>query len=155
MGKSLILNFHNEINGALFERIILALRSRYQLISLEQLEQLLLQKKRLKNICHISFDDGERSFYQVVFPILKKYNVPASLFLSPDIVSYGKNFWFQEAKGYDNGIMKSLIVKRLGIALEGIKKFSYLEIFKSLPINDIIELIEAYQQQTLATCQGF
>ncbi|HMI78921.1 MAG TPA: hypothetical protein VK484_09005, partial [Ferruginibacter sp.] len=76
MGKSFVLIFHKEENGQLFEKIIIALKARYTLLSLEQLEELLISKKEIKNNCHISFDDGDRSFYNITFPLLKKHNIP-------------------------------------------------------------------------------
>ena len=78
--KSLVFNFHNEQDATLFEKIIVSLKAKYQLVSIGELERLLLQKKKPDNICHISFDDGERSFYNIIFPVLKKYDVPVSLF---------------------------------------------------------------------------
>jgi peptidoglycan/xylan/chitin deacetylase (PgdA/CDA1 family) len=34
-----------------------------------------------KNIVAITFDDGYKSDYEIVYPLLKKYNVPATLFI--------------------------------------------------------------------------
>lgn len=148
MAKSIILNFHSEQDGPLFERIILSLRSKYQLVSTEQLEQLLLQKKELKNICHISFDDGERSFYNIIYPLLKKHNVPVSLFLSPEIIDTQRNFWFQEVDGYDNDLMKKLIAERMHVAVEALRAFSFQQVCKNLKIADITAVMEAYRQLT-------
>ena len=71
MAKSVALVFHKEENGPLFEKILVALKARYSLVSAAELEDLLLKKKELKSVCHISFDDGYKSFYTVVFPKLK------------------------------------------------------------------------------------
>lgn len=96
MAKSLVLVFHKEENGPLFEKTIIALRARYNLVSAAELENLLLNKKALKNICHISFDDGYESFYTLVFPILKKHKIPVSLFISPEVIISNKNYWFRK-----------------------------------------------------------
>lgn len=148
MGKSFVLNFHNEEDGIIFEQVIVALKTRYQLVSIEQLEELLLSKKKLNNICHISFDDGEKSFYRVVFPILQKHRVPVSLFLSPEIIAENKNFWFQEIRGYDTSVLKDIIAKKLGIPLVKINMFACKDIFKSLTYKQINEIIAAYQSAT-------
>ncbi|HMJ48106.1 MAG TPA: polysaccharide deacetylase family protein [Ferruginibacter sp.] len=148
MPKRIVLNFHNEHNAALFEKIIVALKSRYQLVSIQQLEQLMSQKIKSGNICHITFDDGERSFYEVAFPVLKKHNIPVSLFLSPFIISSNQNFWFQEIKGYDPVIMKDIIAKQLQVALEKISPYAYVDILKTLTYAEISKIINAYQQQT-------
>lgn len=148
MAKGIVLNFHNEENGALFEKIIIALKPRYQLVSIEELEQLLLQRKKLNNVCHITFDDGERSFYNIIYPILKKHNVPVSLFLSPEIIIDNKNFWFQEVKGYDQVKMKKIIAGKLKVSVEKLGNYTCEQIFKNLSFNEISAIIKTYQQQT-------
>src|SRR5690349_5631125 len=118
MGKSLVLVFHKESNGALFEKIIVALKTRYRLVCIHELEQLLNAKKELKDICHISFDDGHRSFYNVIFPVLQKHKVPASLFISPDVISTNTNYWFQEVHDYDEKTVKEILSTQLNISPE-------------------------------------
>lgn len=148
MSKGLVLVFHKEENSRLFEKIIIALKARYQLVLLEQLEKLLKENREVKNICHITFDDGEQSFYHTVFPLLKKHKVPVSLFVSPDIISTNNNFWFQESEGYDERILKCILSQQLNIPVEKLNEFSYQSIFKCLPVSKIKNVIDLYQQQT-------
>lgn len=148
MAKSLVLVFHKEDNGPLFEKIIIALKARYTLISVEKLEDVLLNKTGQKNICHISFDDGYKSFYTAVYPILKKHQVPVSLFVSPHIISSNSNYWFQEIKGYDEQLLKQILARQMNISLHTISKFPISAIFKCLPANIIKNIIGQYQQQT-------
>jgi len=75
--------------------MILLLKSKYSLVDLNFFENLNNYKKK-KGFCHITFDDGDKTFYTVAYPILKKHNVPATLFVSPKIVVKQENFWFQE-----------------------------------------------------------
>ena len=147
MGKSLVLYFHRENDAAMWERIILALKQRYQLVSLPQLEELLLKTEKLNNICHISFDDGDSSFYQIVYPVLIKHQVPVSLFLSPEILVKGVNYWFQEIRDYDEGVMKQLIAKYFSIPMISLKPFSFREIFMCLSFGVMTKLITAYRQE--------
>ena len=132
----------------MFERIIVSLKANYQLVSAEELELLLLQQEKLKNICHISFDDGEKSFYNKIFPVLKKHSVPVSLFLSPEIVTTNSNFWFQESMGYNNDLVKKLIAQRMQITVDAIRPYSFQQVCKNLPIDDIMAVIGSYQQLT-------
>lgn len=148
MAKSVVLVFHKEEDGLLFEKIIVALKERYTLVSASDLEDLLLKKKEFKNICHISFDDGYKSFYTVIFPILQKHTVPVSLFISPEMIVSGKNYWFQEIEGYNDELLKSILAKHLNIQGSSISRFSIMQVFKCLPANTIKDVIAQYQQQT-------
>ena len=148
MAKSLVLVFHQEDDGLLFEKIVIALKARYSLVSVAELEDLLLQKKELKNICHISFDDGYKSFYTVIFPILKKHQIPVSLFVSPEIIISEKNYFFQEIEGYDEDLLKNILAMQLNIAYNSIRKFSIMAIFKCLSAGVIKNIIVQYQKQT-------
>lgn len=154
MSKSLVLVFHKEENGHLFEKIIIALKARYSLLSAAALEELLVQKKVLKNICHISFDDGEKSFYNIIFPLLKKHQVPVSLFVSPDKISRGSNYWFQQMEGFDEQVLKNIIAQQLNISVDSVINFSAMSIFNCLPVKQIENIIEQYRQQTKCTIKS-
>jgi peptidoglycan/xylan/chitin deacetylase (PgdA/CDA1 family) len=148
MAKSLVLVFHKEDDGVLFEKMVIALQKRYRLVSAAELEDLLLKKRQLKNICHISFDDGYTSFYSVIFPILQKHKIPVSLFVSPQIITSKKNYWFQEIEKYDEALLKKILAERLNISCKSISRFSIMAIFKGLPANTMNDIIRQYQQQT-------
>ena len=61
--------------------------SGYQTINLDQLAQALLNHQQLppKSIA-LTFDDSYRDFYTFAFPIIKKYNLRANLFISTGLV---------------------------------------------------------------------
>ncbi|MES9948212.1 MAG: polysaccharide deacetylase family protein [Candidatus Thiodiazotropha sp.] len=60
---------------------------------------LLNSKKESKPRCLITFDDGWRDNYEYAYPILKKYNCPAIIFIPLDYISTEETFW-QEQLGY-------------------------------------------------------
>jgi peptidoglycan/xylan/chitin deacetylase (PgdA/CDA1 family) len=47
-------------------------------------------KYKNKNIVALTFDDGYKSDYELVYPILKKYNVPATLFITGSYIGEEK-----------------------------------------------------------------
>jgi peptidoglycan/xylan/chitin deacetylase (PgdA/CDA1 family) len=152
-----VLVFHKEENASLFEQIILSLKKRYTIVSIEELENILLQKKSLRNICHISFDDGHASFYNIVFPVLRKYQVPVSLFISPEIVRENKNYWFQEIENYDPFLLRRIIANKVSIPVDRISKYPCNKLFECLTVAEMDAVIKTYQQQkkiTAATPQN-
>jgi len=75
-----------------FEMQMEYLSRRYHVVALEEFIEILKGGYRIKrNTCVISFDDGWKETYTYAFPILKKYNLPAAVFLVSG--SVGRNQW--------------------------------------------------------------
>ena len=148
MNKNLILTFHNVLEGGWFEKVITYLKSNYRLVDPDYLEEVFSNNVELNNLCHITFDDGEKSFYNIVFPILKKYHVPATIFVSPAIITSGDNFWFQEVSDYNEKIIKGILSEELNIPIEIIRNMNHLSVFKCLTISEIHRIISIYRAET-------
>ena len=96
-----VINFHAVNDKNWIKRALLTLKKNFNIIPIEPLEEYYYKKKDLKNSCHITFDDGDISFYNIVYPILKEHGIPVSIFVSPLTAKKRKNFWFQEIKYFD------------------------------------------------------
>ena len=79
-----------------FEEQIRHLSSYFKIMSLEDLVDDLLAGKQIRNALCITFDDGYFDNYLYAFPILKKYNVPATIFLTTDYISSKNVLWFDK-----------------------------------------------------------
>jgi peptidoglycan/xylan/chitin deacetylase (PgdA/CDA1 family) len=44
----------------------------------------------------LTFDDGYRDNYEVAYPLLKRYGVPASFFVCPGLIDSHQGFWWDE-----------------------------------------------------------
>ncbi len=95
-----VLLFHAVTDRPWFDDVICWLKRRYTMLSLDSLSGVCGGTKEVGKSCHITVDDGDKSFYEVMFPVLRKHGVPASLFVSPKICVEERNFWFQEIEGY-------------------------------------------------------
>jgi peptidoglycan/xylan/chitin deacetylase (PgdA/CDA1 family) len=77
-----------------FEMQMAYLSRNYHVIGLEELIEIVVSGSRLReNTCVITFDDGWRDNYGYAFPILKKYRLPATIFLVSDYVDTKRWFW--------------------------------------------------------------
>jgi len=79
-----------------FEAQIAFLQSNYNIIPLADLVEQLHEKKLRKNAVCITFDDGYADNYYQAFPILKKYNCPATFFIAGSYVNSKMLFWWDE-----------------------------------------------------------
>ncbi len=80
------------VNCDTFEKHIEFLNERFTIVSLESV---LTQEHQpsSKPLCAITFDDGWFDFYKYAFPILKRNNAPATVFLPTAFIGTDKFFW--------------------------------------------------------------
>lgn len=48
----------------------------------------------------LTFDDGDVSFYDNAYPVLKKHNIPAVIFVITSLINTHKPFWWDEISHY-------------------------------------------------------
>lgn len=143
-----IVYFHEVHDQKWLTKIIELLSKNYNIIGLQELENYYYGNKDLKNSCHITFDDGDISFYHNVLPIIKKYKMPVSTYVSPLMAQKGKNFWFQEIKDYDRDKMVEIIKKVTKLEVENNTEVDVKTLLKRLKIEEILEIINVYQRET-------
>jgi peptidoglycan/xylan/chitin deacetylase (PgdA/CDA1 family) len=61
-------------------------KQNYIVISLSELVSRIKNKKSLKKVVVLTFDDGYADNYEIVFPLLKKYNFSASIFVTTGMI---------------------------------------------------------------------
>ncbi len=106
--KVTIITFH-EMTPATAEINFTYLKKYYNIISLqtflkaiENKDQSLLPKKSII----ITFDDGKISNYTIL-PIIKKLNIPVTIFLNSGIINTNRHFWFSyNSKFFSNEALK-------------------------------------------------
>lgn len=77
-----------------FESQIRHLKKNYNLVSLEETIDFIREKSQIpRNSIVITFDDGYKDNYTNVFPLLKKYGIPATIFLSVGAIEEKKSMW--------------------------------------------------------------
>lgn len=79
-----------------FEKQIAFLKDHFEVLFFEDLVDKVLNGESINGLCAITFDDGWRDNYTQAFPILKKYCVPATIFLATGFVGKDKIIWPDE-----------------------------------------------------------
>tara|TARA_B110001452_G_scaffold266390_1_gene273140 strand:+ start:620 stop:1540 length:921 start_codon:yes stop_codon:yes gene_type:complete len=82
------------IDPEVFEKQIRYLKKKYHLVLLE--DYLLNKKhfnKRHHKVASIVFDDGYKDFLEYAYPILKKYEIPASMYLVTQSIDENTPIW--------------------------------------------------------------
>lgn len=115
-----VLTYHKVTNKLNFEKQIKYLSRNYEFIG--ALSKLIPSKQKIL----LTADDGDPSFYHNAFPILKKFKIPAILFIITDLINTNKPFWWDEIEYYlgkEGGGKKVWEVK----SWPNIKREMYLE----------------------------
>lgn len=142
-----VINFHELTDSIWFEKVVVYLKSRYTMITPQELSEYYYNRAPLKNACLLTVDDGHSTSYDVIYPILKKHNVPAIFFVSPQITKRERevNFWFQEIREYDKSVLTKLFSDLYGIATP--KTEECVETMKKMSVDVIWKMIFAYMEQ--------
>lgn len=134
---------HNETNANSFEKTVLWFKHNYNLISINELREFVYSGQDLRNSCMLSVDDGWRSTYDIIFPILKKHNIPFTIFVSPEITKTGKNFWYYTYQFCDETEIKNILIRRNYFSDE-ISGYPGDLCLKEIPIDCVYDVLAEY-----------
>jgi len=123
-----------------FESQIRYLKRHFKIISLEEAVQLLCSNEPTsEDLFVITFDDGYKDNYINAFPILKKYKIPATIFLTLQPIEDRIPLWFENIIG----IIERTSQKFLNLGSFGLGKYLLAtQDTKKKAINDIITYAE-------------
>ena len=143
-----IINFHAIDDQKWIDSTFNLLKNNYQLVSLQDIKQYYYSKVKLSNSCHITFDDGDYSFYKNVYPLIIKHRIPVSIYVSPEVIKNRTNFWFQEIRGYDQQMLRHIISEIFHDKTFRELQIPIIAIFKSISLKSINDVISRYQKLT-------
>lgn len=78
-----------EINYTPFKNLILSLKNKYQFVS-----ELELTEKSNKKKIFLTFDDGYKDNYDLVYPLLESLKVPFTIFVTTDMIEENLFLWW-------------------------------------------------------------
>ena len=96
---------HPDVTISAFEEQMQFVKDNYEVITLDHLVDCIKEKKQLQaNSVVITIDDGDKTIYKNAYPILKKFNLPATIFIYSDYIGKGGFTWEQAKEMAENGI---------------------------------------------------
>lgn len=99
--KLRVLAYHKVENKNSFQLQVEYLKKYYNVISIEDIITSINSNVPLKpNSLLITFDDGDVSVFKNAYPLLKKNNFPAVLFVITELINSKKPFWWEEVEYY-------------------------------------------------------
>ena len=134
---------HDEVNQNEFEQKLLWLKNRYNIISVDKLREHIYDGVPLKNSCVLSVDDGWCSTYDVIYPVMKKYNVPFTIFVSPYVMEENMNFWYYTMRFCNQDELKGIMIRR-GYFAETARKYPCELLFKEILIDEVYDVLSEY-----------
>lgn len=102
-GRIVLLMYHRvtherdalglSISPVFFEQQLKFLKSRFKMISLTEVVSMLASGTLSGEYACLTFDDGYRDNYDHAYQLLRKYNVPATIFVTVDSLETGNFGW--------------------------------------------------------------
>jgi peptidoglycan/xylan/chitin deacetylase (PgdA/CDA1 family) len=102
MNVARIFMFHgvgdSDYPAEVFEKQLRFLKRHFEIISLGVLTERIGSKKPLANSVVLTFDDGLRNNCSIAYPILKKFDAPATFFVCSGLIENQRWLWNQESR---------------------------------------------------------
>lgn len=140
-----VLMFHRVSSRNWFADTLDLIKKIYKIVPMEELDSYFYRKGRLKNACHLTFDDGDQSIFENAFPVLKEMSLPASLFISPKVIRERCNYWFQEVESITDhrgdGLLKRAVARMFKVKSSELRKFGIFSILTQLKLKEILKVI--------------
>lgn len=135
------------VTATSFEKQITFLRKRYKVVFFDDLIEMVRSGEDIGGHCAITFDDGWRDNYTEAFQLLKKYSIPATIYLATGFIDTGRIFWPDELAYFLDKIMTDRSVIKgnqllLNTFLDEINM--YQQVKRKTIIENGIEKIKGY-----------
>jgi peptidoglycan/xylan/chitin deacetylase (PgdA/CDA1 family) len=135
-----ILNYHR-MSGGSFRKQLGYIRKHYQILSPESFlgwldDEVILERPSVV----FTFDDGYRSFYEEIYPVLQETETPVFMFISTGFIGKRGHFWADELQVASE---KSNV--RV-ITVDGRKFYLYSRLYRSDFYANIQEYVRAFDE---------
>ena len=110
---------HRNPDRSDFNAHLRAITRHYRLVSLRRaIDEIRTEGKLRTDSVAITFDDGHPAVYSIAYPLLRRYNVPATVFLLTGWINREIVYWWQNLRHwFDQAAPEGLSVEPLNAAL--------------------------------------
>jgi len=129
-----------------FEQHLQFYKKHFEVISSEQLTLLQSQQQIDKRYAVITFDDGYLDNYETALPILLKYNLPATFFVTTDFVSQQSIPWWDEIAW----MIQKTTATHLSVGEDDKINFSIQQANKNNLIHQVLSTVKTDKTRSLS-----
>ena len=149
--KNLVMTFHHIPSRRWFHRTLKTIGMIYKFLSAEHLKGYYYESRFFESGCLICFDDGERSFYDDALPVLSDLGIPVLLFVSPQVIQDGRNYWFQDIRLLREEMGETLLKREIAAVLDRhpaqIERFGLESLLKEMTLSEIRRLLDTVERR--------
>ena len=136
--SSSVSNGENGLTTEAFRLYLEHIKSHYNPMTVSELVKSKDESGRYaKKAVAITFDDGYNCFYDRAFPLLQEFEIPATIFVVPDLIEHEPWIWPDKVSYIYNKSQELFTGKSKEELLAGLKKLSSLE--RNKCIDEFIE----------------
>ena len=150
MSTNLVVPFHEVPSADWFRSALDSLGRFYRFVDLDAIEECRAGRRNDNSLCHVTFDDGDASFFVHALPILRERRIPTTLFVSPKVIREGINYWFQDFGALraqtGDGPIREALADATGCDAVLLAPFSIFSVFVCLPIAAIRQVLDAIRR---------
>lgn len=148
---NLVLHFHRTPSAAWFRQALETIGRLYRFVAIDDVRGYFHGGQRFDGACHLTFDDGDRSFVDVALPVLEALSAPATLFIAPEVLASGRPYWFQQLRylrqHVDEEAIRQQVAAQMGWNSAQLASCSLVALFKTLPLAAMWRVIDTLEQQ--------
>lgn len=139
------VNDHLSVTPEFLEKTILALKhDGYEFIAMDQVPDALRAAQeagRAKRFIAVTFDDGYLDTYQYAFPIMRKHNIPYTVYIAPGLINGDVHLWWE--------ITEQVVAKRDDIVLPSAQGRAHFACRTREEKRNTLHAIQRYMVKTL------
>lgn len=151
-----IINFHDIYDPQWFEDTLDVILERYEIVPFSEIRKFYEGKISAGNIAHLTIDDGHISTYSLIYPILRRRRLSASIFVSPKTARERINFWYLESADYDKTELSHCIAEVLNLEAGKLNGLYPRSVMKTLSLEQNLRILSLYREKfdvKLKECQ--